>query len=221
MSIIANQIHQEFGNPKTHVLKGINLKIQDKDILSISGKSGSGKSTLLYILSTLDHPSAGSVSYDHLEIQKLKPDELHLLRNNQIGFVFQFHYLLPELSALENVLMPARKQNLHLQKKDYALKILKQVDLENKESRLPSELSGGEQQRVAIARSLIMNPKYLFADEPTGNLDSENAKNIMEMFFKVNETLGTAIIYVTHDQDFAKLAKRQIYLTDGLITSEK
>jgi ABC-type lipoprotein export system ATPase subunit len=207
-----------FPHSTNAVLKKINLKINDGEFVSLVGRSGSGKSTLLYILSTLDSSSAGEVLYDGMRIQDFPKEKIYELRNKNIGFVFQFHYLIPELTALDNVLLPARKAKELTQRKEMALKILNDVGLKGLENRYPAELSGGEQQRVAIARALIMEPTYLFADEPTGNLDSVNGAMIIDLFDKINREKGTTIIYVTHDKEFAAKARRQIQLVDGELT---
>jgi ABC-type lipoprotein export system ATPase subunit len=222
MSLKLEGIKKAFGTNGmgTTVLKGISLEISDGELVSIVGRSGSGKSTLLYILSTLDNPSEGKIYYDNTDVTSMTAHDLHELRNKQIGFVFQFHYLLPELNVLENVLMPARKHNLHKAYEKQALALIAEVGLEGKHLRMPSEISGGEQQRVAIARALLMSPKYLFADEPTGNLDSINGDKIMSIFQKINKEKKTTILYVTHDLEFAKLAKRKIELVDGLMVTD-
>lgn len=217
--IEVKNIIKSFPNTPSPVLKGINLQINDGDFVSLVGKSGSGKSTLLYIISTLDTPSEGEVFYDSKNLKDFPPEEIYELRNRHIGFVFQFHYLISELTAIENILLPARKANQFKERKSFALELLKTVGLEGKENRFPSELSGGEQQRLAIARALVMEPKYLFADEPTGNLDSTNGKIIMNLFKKFNKEKGTTIIYVTHDTDFAAIADKKINLIDGKIDS--
>lgn len=208
-------IIKRFPNTPVPVLKGIDLKIEDGDFVSLVGKSGSGKSTLLYIISTLDLPSEGEVIYDSKNLRDFEQEKIYQLRNQNIGFVFQFHYLLAELTAIENILLPARKANEVEKRRPYAMELLRTVGLEGKEHRYPGELSGGEQQRLAIARALVMEPKYLFADEPTGNLDSVNGNIIMNLFKKVNQEKGTTIIYVTHDVDFADIARRKINLIDG------
>lgn len=213
--IEVKNIIKSFPNTPTPVLKGINLKIEDGDFVSLVGKSGSGKSTLLYIISTLDNPTEGEVIYDSKNLKNFQPEEIYQLRNHHIGFVFQFHYLLAELTAIENILLPARKARQVEQRRKFAMELIKTVGLEGKEHRYPGELSGGEQQRLAIARALVMEPKYIFADEPTGNLDSANGKIIMDLFKKINQEKGTTIIYVTHDLDFAALARRKINLVDG------
>ncbi len=207
-----------FPNAKAPAIKDINLKIENGEFISLVGRSGSGKSTLLYIISTLDKATSGEVFYDETNINLIPKPEIYQMRNKKIGFVFQFHYLIQELSALENVLLPARKA-MELEKRTpLALQLLKEVGLEGLESRFPSELSGGEQQRVAIARALIMEPTYLFADEPTGNLDSINGNIIIDLFKKINQEKGTTIIYVTHDKEFAAKAQRQIMLVDGVLS---
>ncbi len=215
--IEVKNLSKTFPNSKNPVLKEINLSIENGDFVSLVGRSGSGKSTLLYIISTLDKGTTGEVFYDNRKVSHISKEEIYVLRNKQIGFVFQFHYLLQELSALENILLPARKAGEYEKRKPLALKLLKEVGLEGMENRFPSELSGGEQQRVAIARALIMEPTYIFADEPTGNLDSINGLMIIELFEKINREKGTTIIYVTHDKEFAAKARRQISLSDGIL----
>jgi putative ABC transport system ATP-binding protein/lipoprotein-releasing system ATP-binding protein len=221
MSILAvKNLEKELGEQKSVILSDLNFSIEEAEFVALTGKSGSGKSTLLYILSTLDAPTRGEVYYFDKNIKEMNEPELHKLRNQNIGFVFQFHYLLPELSALENVLMPTRKWNQYDEKKDFAKYLLKTMDLENRMSHKPRELSGGQAQRVAIARSLIMNPKFLFADEPTGSLDSANSRKVLDIFNKVNEEFKTTLVMVTHDPDLAALTKRQIHLVDGRMVSK-
>lgn len=215
--ISVHDLYKTFDDSNEAVIKGVNLEINNGEFISLVGRSGSGKSTLLYLISTLDRTFKGNISYDNKNIIEMNAEEIHHLRNSEIGFVFQFHYLLNELSALENVLLPARKAKLLNEKKDFALKLLKDVGLEGKEHRLPANLSGGEQQRVAIARALVMKPHYLFADEPTGNLDSQNGEIIINLFEKFNKDFGTTIVYVTHDQEFANRAQRQIHISDGVL----
>lgn len=218
--IEATNIVKSFPNNPSPVLKGIDLRIEDGDFVSLVGKSGSGKSTLLYILSTLDNPTQGEVRYDTKRIKEFPPEKIYELRNRNIGFVFQFHYLLSELTALENVLLPAMKAKEEKKRTALALDLIRNVGLEGKENRTPGELSGGEQQRLAIARALIMEPQYIFADEPTGNLDSINGKIVMDLFKKINHDKGTTVIYVTHDLDFARIARRTITLVDGSLDKE-
>jgi putative ABC transport system ATP-binding protein/lipoprotein-releasing system ATP-binding protein len=219
MPLRVSGLTKKFGTEPKPVLQDISFEIQDGEFVSLTGKSGSGKSTLLYTISSLDSPTSGQIFIDDLEVSRLGDNELHELRNLKIGFIFQFHYLLPELSALENVLMPTVRTRQSKQKRSRAIELLEHFGLGQKYNRLPSELSGGEQQRVAIARALIMNPKYLFADEPTGSLDSINGEKVMQILKNVNKQNKTTLILVTHDPDFAAYADRQIYLADGRIVS--
>ena len=220
MGIVVKELDKVMGNPQVTILSNINLEIKDGEFVSIVGRSGSGKSTLLYLLSTLDVVSKGDIQIDGTSVAHFQQERLNAFRNKEIGFVFQFHYLLAELTALENVLMPARKFQQEKLKEEYAIDLLCQFGLGEKTHRLPRQLSGGEQQRVAIARALVMKPRYLFADEPTGALDSINAAKVMEIFGNVNKTQNTTIVMVTHDQDFARMTKRQIYLVDGKIINQ-
>lgn len=219
--IEVKNLKKSFGVPPLEILHGLNFKILNGSFVSVTGRSGSGKSTLLYCISSLDAPSEGEVFYDGRELSRMTSDELHRFRNEKMGFIFQFHYLLPELSALENVLMPTRKLGLHNQKKNRALELLELVGLEDKTHRLPKEMSGGEQQRVAIARSLIMDPQYVFADEPTGNLDSYNGDTVMNILKSITRKGSTSVIYVTHDPDFAAMADHFIQLADGQIVLDE
>jgi lipoprotein-releasing system ATP-binding protein len=219
MTIEAKGIGKQFGEPPTIVLRDISLSISDGEFVAIWGRSGSGKTTLLYILSTLDLPSEGTVSIDGQDTRQITQSRLHKLRNGNIGFIFQFHYLLPELSAVENILLPARKAGKHFELSDRAQHLLESFGLGDKAQRLPSQLSGGEQQRVAIARALIMEPKYIFADEPTGNLDTKNGRIVMESLKKVNLEHKTTIVLVTHEESYAAIATRQIFLEDGRLAS--
>lgn len=217
--IVCKNIIKEFGTPPQEVLHGLSFEIQDGEFVSISGRSGSGKSTLLYIISTLDHPSHGEVIIDGLELSKMNSDTVHSFRNKYVGFIFQFHYLLPELTALENVLLPARNLNLMEQKRQAAIDLLARLGLNKHIHKYPGQLSGGEQQRVAIARALILQPRYIFADEPTGNLDTHNAQLVMDILKEVNLRDKTTVCLVTHDPGFAAMARREIYLIDGKISS--
>lgn len=217
MAIEMIQIRKSFGEPPTDVLKGINACIENGEMISIAGRSGSGKSTLLYIMSSLDKPTSGDVLVDGISLASLDSRSLHHFRNQKMGFVFQFHHLLPELTALENVLMPTLKSIKKINSRNFALELLKEFGLEDKQDRFPRHLSGGEQQRVAIARALVMNPSIVFADEPTGNLDSVNGQLVMSLFQRINKQRGTTIIYVTHDHLFAQMASRQINLVDGRV----
>ena len=218
--LIAKGIDKSFRQPDQQVLFDISLSIKPGTLASISGRSGSGKSTLLYIISTLDKPDRGEVIIAGKELSQLSSEKIHRFRNQEMGFVFQFHYLLPEFTVLDNILMPARKAKMHLQKKSYALELLSRFGLEKKEKRFPRELSGGEQQRVAIARALIMKPAYLFADEPTGSLDSSNGEIVMGILQEIVDRDGATVIYVTHERDFALRAHHQIELIDGRVHRE-
>jgi len=217
MTIIAKNVMKRFGTPATTVLSNISLSIDEGEFIAITGRSGSGKSTLLYILSSLDTPSDGQIEIDGQTITTMKSDTLNRFRNEKLGFVFQFHYLIAELTAIENVLLPAKKCGREKELLPYAHHLLNEIGLQGKENRLPRHLSGGEQQRVAIARALVMKPKYLFADEPTGALDSINAEMVMNTIKKANTTDKTTIVLVTHDSGFASQARRQIHLVDGQI----
>lgn len=215
--IVVQNLSKRFAANLPNVIKKLNFSILDGEFVALVGRSGSGKSTLLYLLSTLDRKFEGEVLYDGQDVRSMPEVDIHKLRNLQIGFVFQFHYLLNELTALDNILLPARKAGQLNERLPFALELLQKVGLADKANRLPPQLSGGEQQRVAIARALVMRPKYLFADEPTGNLDSFNGDGIMKIFKQFNQEYGTSIIYVTHDQEFASRARRRIELVDGEI----
>jgi putative ABC transport system ATP-binding protein/lipoprotein-releasing system ATP-binding protein len=217
MAIVLTDIRKEFGQPPTQVLKGIRLRIEDGEFVSFVGRSGCGKSTLLYIMSTLDQPSSGTVEIDGHNVQTLSQQALHRFRNLNMGFVFQFHHLLPELNALENVLMPALKSGRGEERRAFAVSLMGEFGLKDKLAHFPSQLSGGEQQRVAIARALVMEPKYLFADEPTGNLDSVNGAAVMALLQKINRERKMAVIFVTHDREFSALASKQVKMADGLL----
>ncbi|TGL50588.1 ABC transporter ATP-binding protein [Leptospira wolffii] len=221
MSIRLENVRKSFGKPPTDIIKDVSLEIKAGEFVSLTGKSGSGKSTLLYLISSLDDPTQGKVHIDEKDLASLPPKELHMFRNRHMGFVFQFHYLLPEFTSLENVLMPALKAGVREEKKKDAIELLERFGLGDKLDHIPSQFSGGQMQRVSIARALVMRPRYLFADEPTGALDSANAKIVMDIFKNINKQDGTTVIMVTHDPDFAKSAKRQIHLIDGKISKEK
>lgn len=212
-------IVKEFGEPPQRVLHGLDFVIPDGEFTAISGRSGSGKSTLLYIISSLDQPTAGQIFIDGRPVDEMSSPEIHAFRNRYVGFIFQFHYLLPELTALENVLLPARNMNLMQEKMPRALDLLDRLEIKRHAHKFPSQMSGGEQQRVAIARALIMTPRYIFADEPTGNLDTHNAAVVMEMLKEVNRDHKTTICLVTHEPDFAAMAEREIYLIDGRLAA--
>lgn len=219
MSIVARNVDKVVGEPPNRVLSDVSLEIGDGEFVALTGRSGAGKSTLLYLLSSLDPVSAGAIEIAGRDVGRMSEDELCRFRNQTMGFVFQFHYLIAELGALENVLLPARKTGQEAQRTAYARHLLEQFGLADKSNRLPRELSGGEQQRVAIARALVMEPKYLFADEPTGNLDSVNGETVMQIIRESNEKLGTTVVMVTHDAHFAGMARRKINLADGRIVN--
>jgi len=213
MAVKVEKLVKSFGEQT--VLHALDFQIADGEFVSISGKSGSGKTTLLYILSTLDKPTSGRVEIDGIDPVQLSVEDIHRFRNERLGFIFQFHYLLPELSALENVLLPTRKNKQQAEYQPLALALLERFGLQDKSHRLPSQLSGGEQQRVAIARALIKKPKYIFADEPTGSLDTTNSEIVMRTLSEVHRDEGTTLVLVTHDPDYAAWAGREIRLVDG------
>jgi len=217
MGIIAKKVGKMIGEPAVQILSDISLEIKTGEFVALTGRSGSGKSTLLYILSSLDSVSQGVVEVEGQNITTLSKQELAQFRNMKIGFVFQFHYLISELSALENVLLPAKKTKQESERKEYAEFLLSEFGIGDKMHRLPRQLSGGEQQRVAIARALVMKAPYLFADEPTGSLDSVNGEIVMKIIRESNEKFGTTVVMVTHDVDFANQARRQIHLRDGKV----
>jgi lipoprotein-releasing system ATP-binding protein len=216
--IVCENISKEFGEPPQRILHELSFTIEDGEFVSISGRSGSGKSTLLYIISSLDNPSIGCVHIDGEDTTKMSEEQIHAFRNEHVGFIFQFHYLLPELNALENILLPPRNMGNQDQYEQRAKDLLEMMNVANVTYKLPSQMSGGEQQRVAIARALIMEPKYIFADEPTGNLDSQNGEVVMNILKKINEENGTTICLVTHEPEFSAMADREIYLVDGKIS---
>ncbi|MCW7468237.1 ABC transporter ATP-binding protein [Leptospira kanakyensis] len=217
LGIEAKHIFKSFGEPPQDILKDVSLEIGLGDFVALTGKSGSGKSTLLYIVSGLDNPSSGDVKLNGSSLIGMESKEIHRLRNLSIGFVFQFHYLLPELTGLENITMPGRKTGTHKTMEDYALHLMESFSVLHCKDKFPSQMSGGEGQRVAIARALVQKPKFLFADEPTGNLDTINGDKVMEIFKRVNKEDGTTILFVTHDPDYASLANRRVHMIDGKI----
>lgn len=211
-------IHKKYGN--LEVLKGISLQVQEGEIVSIVGSSGAGKSTLLHILGTLDQADSGQVILDKTELTQLPSAELSKVRNEKIGFVFQFHNLMAELTAEENICLPAWIGNqADSEIKTRARELMRLLNIEGRADHLPSEMSGGEQQRVAVARALINHPKYVFADEPSGNLDTKNAAELHELFFKLRDSLGCAFIIVTHNLALAERSDRIIELKDGAIVA--
>ena len=217
--IQAKGIEKSFGALK--VLKGIDFSAAKSEVVSIMGASGAGKSTLLQILGSLSSPDAGSLVIDGVDVVRLKGKALADFRNMKVGFVFQFHHLLPEFTALENVIIPAMiAGRSRKEASTEAAALLADMGLSDRLNHKPSELSGGEQQRVAIARALINNPAVLFADEPSGNLDSKTKEEIHNLFFRLREKYGQTIIIVTHDPDLAKMCDRSLYMVDGQFVSE-
>ena len=214
--ITGKNIYKRYG--KVEVLKGVDIEIKKGEVAAIVGPSGSGKSTLLHILGTLDKADMGTVSMNGSEINSLKGKALASFRNKHIGFVFQFHHLLPEFNALENVCIPGwlagRKKG---EVKEKAGELLNILGLSQRLENKPNEMSGGEQQRVAVARALINNPDIVFADEPTGNLDSANAKELHQLFFDLRNKLEQTFLIVTHNEELAKLSDRILYMKDGKI----
>ena len=212
----AHHITKSYG--QLSVLKGVDISINRGEIVSILGSSGAGKSSLLHILGTLDRADTGTISINGQSVEKLKGKELAAFRNKHIGFVFQFHHLLPEFSALENVCIPGwiagRKRK---EVEEQAAALLEKMGLGNRKEHKPQELSGGEQQRVAVARALINQPVIVFADEPTGNLDSKNAKELHDLFVSLRNDFQQTFLIVTHNEELAAMSDRSLFMKDGLI----
>ncbi len=217
--ITAKNIHKYYDN--LHVLKGVDLHINKGEIVSIVGASGAGKTTLLQILGTLDGFDNGALTIDEQQITSLNKKQLAAFRNTSLGFIFQFHQLLPEFTALENVCIPGyiKKTNKAAVEKR-AKELLAFLGLSSRENHKPNKLSGGEQQRVAVARALINNPAIILADEPSGNLDTQSAENLHDLFFKLRDEFGQTFIIVTHNKDLAAMADRKLIMQDGTITSQ-
>lgn len=216
----AKNINKYFLEPtKFHVLKNISLQIKPKEFVSIMGKSGCGKSTLLYILSTMDTQYDGQLIIDGEDMSKLSQDDLSRIRNEKIGFIFQFHYLLPEFTVLKNVMLPALKLGKEDRQtiKKNAMEKLEMLGIADQAFKKASKISGGQKQRVAIARALINNPKIIMGDEPTGNLDSKNSEIVFDILRKLSHEHNMAMLIVTHDQDFANKTDRIIEMEDGYI----
>jgi len=214
------ELHKVFlrGRHRVHALRGIDLKIGKGERIAVVGASGAGKSTLLHILGTLDRPTEGVVLYRGEDVFRKGEAELAAFRNREIGFVFQFHHLLPEFNALENTMMPALIQGMDRKEaRERAEEILREVGLGERVHHKPGELSGGEQQRVAVARAIMLEPTLLLADEPTGNLDSATGEKIIGLLFHLNERKGVTLFIVTHNEWIASLFPKRIYLTDGRI----
>lgn len=214
--IVGKKLSKTYGN--LNVLKGVDIKISEGEILSITGPSGAGKSTLLQILGTLDTSEEGILLFQDQDITQLAPKDIAKFRNQHIGFIFQFHHLLPEFTALENVCMPALIKGVPKKiAEEKGAKILEMLGLKERQHHRPSELSGGEQQRVSVARALINDPSVIFADEPSGNLDTENARELHQLFFKLRAETGQTFVIVTHNRELAQLADRVIHMKDGEI----
>ncbi len=210
------QIKKYYGD--LQVLKGVDIEIKKGEIVSIVGSSGAGKTTLLQILGTLDLPNSGNLFFNDKDVSSFSKKELANFRNKNIGFIFQFHHLLPEFTALENICIPAfiaKKNKKEAEEK--ALKLLKRLGLENRANHKPNQLSGGEQQRVSVARALINDPLVILADEPSGNLDSKNAKELHQLFFDLRDEFQQTFIIVTHNEELAEMADRKLTMKDGVI----
>jgi len=208
-------------NTSIEVLKGIDLSIEEGELITIMGPSGAGKSTLLHILGTLDRPTEGEVLFEKRKISEIKEDELSLIRNEKIGFVFQFYHLLEDFTVFENVAMPLLIRGIKRKETEGKVeKLLSLFELIHRRDHKPQELSGGEQQRVAIARALICEPRIIFADEPTGNLDRKTGAKVIEYLREINEKFGTTIVIVTHDPDIGKVGKRRFKMVDGELFPE-
>lgn len=206
------------GGAKVEVLRGVDLTIREGETVAILGSSGAGKSTLLHVLGTLEPPTAGEILYLGQDVSRFPAEKVARFRNREIGFIFQFHYLLQEFSALENVLMPALIAGEDREKfTERARHLLEEVGLGHRLDHRPAELSGGEQQRVALARAMVMHPRLLLADEATGNLDSTNAQRVKDLLLRLAESRGMTIALVTHDEEIAKDFQRRIVMRDGLI----
>ena len=214
--IKASNIQKSYGDLR--VLKGVNLEVKEGEVISIVGASGAGKTTLLQILGTLDEADQGDLNINKQAVNKLKDKSLSSFRNQSIGFVFQFHNLLAEFTALENICLPAFIAGTpRTEAEKRATELLALLNLSDRANHKPNELSGGEQQRVAVARALINNPAVVLADEPSGNLDSQNADELHQLFFQLNKELGQTFILVTHNQNLANMADRKLVMKDGVI----
>ncbi|MBL7776824.1 MAG: ABC transporter ATP-binding protein [Chitinophagales bacterium] len=214
----ANNIHKRYGT--LDVLRGVSLTVNKGEIVSLVGPSGAGKSTLLHIIGTLDKPDSGTVTIEAKNVSNLSADSLAAFRNQRIGFIFQFHHLLPEFTAMENVCIPAFiAGNSKAKSEARAKELLEMLKLSSRIHHKPSELSGGEQQRVAVARALMNNPAIIMADEPSGNLDTNNARDLHQLFFELRDKLQQTFIIVTHNEELANMADRKVIMKDGQILS--
>jgi lipoprotein-releasing system ATP-binding protein len=218
MILEATNIHKRYGN--LEVLKGVSLQVQKGEIVSLVGPSGAGKSTLLHIVGTLDKPDSGDVRIEGKEVFKQSEKSLAAFRNKSIGFIFQFHHLLPEFTAIENVCIPAFIHGTGKREAEARAKeLLSMLNLSHRFEHKPTELSGGEQQRVAVARALMNNPAIIMADEPSGNLDTNNARDLHKLFFDLRDKLNQTFIIVTHNEELANMADRKVNMKDGNVVS--
>ncbi len=216
MMLQAKGIYKSYGS--LQILKGVDLEVNKAEIVSIVGASGAGKSSLLHIIGTLDRADQGSLSINGTDIQSLNPKQIAAFRNQHIGFVFQFHHLLPEFTALENVCIPAFIHKVGKKQAEIrAEELLERLGVSGRMHHKPTEMSGGEQQRVSVARALMNNPSVLLADEPSGNLDSENANALHQLFFDLRDQMGQTFIIVTHNEELARISDRTVYMRDGHI----
>jgi len=213
----AENIFKSYG--KLQVLKGVSLEVGQGEVVSIVGKSGAGKSTLLHILGTLDSADEGKIFFNNENISSYNKSQINTFRNQHIGFIFQFHHLLPEFTAIENVTIPGRILNQSAQLEPRAKELLDYLGLKDRMTHKPSELSGGEQQRVAVARALMNSPKIVFADEPSGNLDTQTSEELHELLFKLRKDFNQSFVIVTHNMELAALSDRTLTMEDGLIVS--
>jgi len=224
MSLIASSITKVYGKKTNRftALKNVSLTIRDGESIAIIGKSGSGKSTLMHVLAALDRPEKGKIEFNGQNVETLKASKLDQLRNRDFGFIFQQFFLSARESVLDNVMLPLKIGGVPLRaRKARALKALAEVDLTDKARSKANDLSGGQKQRVCIARALVGDPKVIFADEPTGNLDSENGQRVTDLLFRLNKQKGITLIIVTHDEELAALCDRRLHMKDGILTEER
>jgi len=222
MILEAKNIYKSFRNgvKKLPVLTGLNISVEKQETITIMGPSGSGKSTLLHILGTLDKPDSGSVIINQTDVSSMKEEKLAFLRSCEIGFIFQFHHLLPEFTSFENVMIPTQILGNTDDKIKYAEELFDYIGLWERKEHYPAQLSGGERLRVAVLRALINNPSIIFADEPTGNLDVDNAKNLLQLFTNISKDFGQSLVITTHNEDVALLGDKQFILDHGVLNNK-